>query len=89
MCGQFSDTICVIENLVVIVGRFVPWDILSLGRFLSGTYSLRTFGPLVRFVLGRFVCAPSLIILIRSIGTAVMYNFVIFFEELICASYST
>ena len=34
-------------------GRFVPWDVLSLGLnvlilFVSG-----------RFVLGRFVCAPS------------------------------
>ena len=83
MCGQFSDTICVIENLVVIVGRFVPWDILSLGRFFiwdlqsEDVWSLGTFCP------GTFcLCTFILIILIRSIGTAVMYNFVKFFEEL-------
>ena len=48
--------------------NFFPWDVLSLGRFVTGTFcpsgrfvpcdvlSLRTFCPLGRFVPGTF-CA--------------------------------
>ena len=48
MCGKFSNTKCVVENLVISVGHFVPWDVLSRGTFFAGT-----FCP-----VGRFVCAP-------------------------------
>ena len=34
VCGQFSNIKIVFENLVISVGRFVPWDALSLGRFV-------------------------------------------------------
>ena len=62
-----------IEVYFFSLGRFVPWDILSLGtfcplgRFVLGTFcpwdvlSLGTFCPLGRFVLGRFVCAPTVL----------------------------
>ena len=63
-----------IENLVISLGRFVPWYILSLGTFYpwdfcpwdvlsGGPYDLGRFilGRFVlrHFVLGRFVCAPG------------------------------
>ena len=42
------------------MGRFVPWDVLSLGRFVPktlclGTFCLGPFCPLGGFVKGRFV----------------------------------
>ena len=68
ICGQFSNTKCVFENMEISVGRFFPWDVLSLRRFFPGTFfpwdifPLGRFVPwdvlsLGRFVLGRFVCA--------------------------------
>ena len=38
------------------LGRFVPWDVLSLGPYVLGRFVLGRF-VLGRFVLGRFVCA--------------------------------
>ena len=66
-----------------LLGRFVPWDVLSLGRFVPGTFcpwdvlSLGTFCPwdvlsLGRFVLGRFV-----------LGRFVLGRFVCASEELL------
>ena len=49
------------------MGHFVPWDILSLGRFVLGTFcplDVLSLGYFVlgRFVLGRFVCASKMIL---------------------------
>ena len=60
------------------VGRFVPWDVLSMGhcvrgtfcpldvlsveRFVLGRFVLGRF-VLGRFVLGRFVCASKFVLL--------------------------
>ena len=48
--GNKSRTFCSL-------GRFVPWEVLSSGRFF-----LQAFCPLGHFVLGRFVCAPRILV---------------------------
>ena len=67
LCGQFSSTKFVFENLVIRVGRFVLWVVLSLGRFVPR--DVLSLGPYVLglFVLGRFVPGTFL-----SLGTFVL-----------------
>ena len=47
ICGQFSNTKWVCENLVISVGCFVLWDVcVPLGRFVCGTFcSVGRFVP--------------------------------------------
>ena len=65
ICGQFSDNQFVFENLVISVGRFVPWDVLSLGTFCP--WDLMSWNvlswdvlPLGTFCLGTFCLCTDL-----------------------------
>ena len=54
-CAPFYFIFECVENkrfiIILSVGRFVPWDVLSEGLFVLLRF---VFG---RFVLGRFICA--------------------------------
>ena len=41
------------------MGRFVPWDVLSLGRFVPGTLCLGTLCPWDVLSLGTSVAEPE------------------------------
>ena len=73
LCGQFSSTKFVFENLVIRVGRFVPGT-LCLGTFCLGTFCpWDVFVPWnVCFVLGRFVPGTLCLGKFFSLGTFVL-----------------
>ena len=58
-------------NLVISVGRFVPWDVFSLERFV-----LETFCPLGRFVPGTLCIGTFCPWDLMSLGPYVLGRFV-------------
>ena len=60
ICGKFSNTKCVFKNLVISVGRFVTWDVLTLGTLCPWDFFPWDILSLRLYVLGRFVYAPLL-----------------------------
>ena len=54
ICGKFSNTKCVFKNLVISVGRFVTWDVLTLGTLCPWDFFPWDILSLRLYVLGRF-----------------------------------